>query len=359
MRVLFVFILPSGGMDTLNRMRIKALRSVGIESCLLYFRRGSGSSNHSADTPVFYTTDHEEIRYILQFYSFDAIVLTSFFMQLELFRHLGFTKPIIFENQGFGPKEQAHQALVHAQPYLNAHADALLYPRTPHIEASFSALYPHKFHFSFSNPFDVDQFGYRPNPRVPVPILAWIGRLDDNKNWRDFLRLGSVVAQSVPNVALWVFSDPTLADPGEPAQLHAMTIELGLLSRVTQYHNIPHAQMADFLSQVGDSGGMLCMTSKTEGATAYAALEALSCRCPVVTTDSDGVREAIIDEVTGLYYQHGDIAGGTSQINRLISDVNLRKKLIRNGEKHVRNEFSMGKYANHFAVMLRYMGIGS
>jgi glycosyltransferase involved in cell wall biosynthesis len=346
-------------MDTLNRMRVKALRSVGIESCLLYYRRGSGSANQSADTPVFYTTDPEEIRYILQYYSFDAIVLTSFFLQLELFRQLGFTKPIIFENQGFGPKEQAHQALIHAQPYLNAHADALLYPRTPHIEASFSELYPHKLHFSFSNPFDIDDFGYRPNPQVPIPILAWIGRLDDNKNWRDFLRLASLVANQVPNVAIWMFTDPELAEPGEPEQLQTMSTALGLLQRITHYQNIPHAQMADYLSQVGDSGGLLCMTSKTEGATAYAALEALSCRCPVVTTDSDGVRAAIIDEVTGLYYPHGDISGGASQINRLLTDVKLRKKLIRNGEKQIRNEFSMGKYANHFAVMLRYLGIGS
>jgi glycosyltransferase involved in cell wall biosynthesis len=344
-------------MDTLNRMRVKALRSVGIESCLLYFQRGSGSDNHSADIPVFYTTQPEEIHYILQYYSFDAIVLTSFYMQLELFRHAGFTKPIIFENQGFGPKEQAHQALVHALPYLNAHANALLYPRTPHIEASLSALYPHKLHFSFSNPFDIDHFGYRPNPQVPIPILAWIGRLDDNKNWRDFLRLASLVANQVSNVALWMFTDPELAEPGEQEQLHSMTVELGLLHRMTHYHSIPHAQMPDYLSQVGDSGGLLCMTSKTEGATAYAALEALSCRCPVVTTDSDGVRAAIMDEVTGLYYPHGDIAEGASQINRLLTDANLRKKLIKNGEKHIRKEFSMEKYANHFAAMLRYLGI--
>jgi glycosyltransferase involved in cell wall biosynthesis len=340
-------------------MRVKALRSVGIESCLLYFQKGSGSANQTADTPVLYTSQPEEIHYILQYYSFDAIVLTSFYMQLELFRHAGYTKPIIFENQGFGPIEQAHQTLVHAQPFLDAHVDALLYPRTPHIEASFSELYPHKLHFSFSNPFDIDHFGYRPNPQVPIPILAWIGRLCDNKNWRDFLRLGSEVAKSVPNVAIWMFSDPELAEPGELEQLHAMTIELDLLPRITHYHSIPHVQMADFLSQIGDSGGMLCMTSKTEGATAYAALEALSCRCPVVTTDSDGVREAIIDEVTGLYYPHGDISGGASQIKRLLTDTHLRKKLIRNGEKHIRKEFSMGKYANHFAVMLRYLGIHS
>ncbi|WP_373229473.1 glycosyltransferase family 4 protein [Cohnella sp.] len=340
-------------------MRVKALRSVGIESCLLYFRRGSGSANYTTDTPVFYTTQPEEIHYILNFYSFDAIIVTTFYNQLELFRHVGYTKPIIFEHQGFGPREQAHQTLVNAMPYLNAHANALLYPQTPHIVASLSTLYPHKLHFSFSNPFDIDLFGYRSNPQVPVPIMAWIGRLDDNKNWRDFLRLGSVVATFIPNVALWMFSDPTLAEPGEPEQLQAMTIELGLLQRITHYHSIPHAQMADFLSQVGDSGGLLCMTSKTEGATAYAAMEALSCRCPVVTTDSDGVRGAIIDEVTGLYYPHGDIGAGAAQIKRLFTDTNLRKKLIRNGENHIRNEFSMDKYAKHFAAMLRYMGIGS
>jgi hypothetical protein len=44
-RVLFVFVLPSGGVDTLNRMRIQALAGRNIDSHLLYFQSGSGAQN--------------------------------------------------------------------------------------------------------------------------------------------------------------------------------------------------------------------------------------------------------------------------------------------------------------------------
>lgn len=97
------------------------------------------------------------------------------------------------------------------------------------------------------------------------------------------------------------------------------------------------------------------MTSKAEGAP-YVALEALSSGCPVVTSNSDGVRSAIIEEVTGLYYSHGDIDGATDRIVRLMTDKSLRKSLALRGKKHVRSDFSMEKYALNFSDMLEAVG---
>ncbi|WP_376768255.1 glycosyltransferase [Paenibacillus alginolyticus] len=45
-------------------------------------------------------------------------------------------------------------------------------------------------------------------------------------------------------------------------------------------------------------GGSLYSTSKVEGAP-YSILEAMSCRCPVLTSDSDGVSSAVIHNQTG------------------------------------------------------------
>ncbi len=52
MKVLFMYILPSGGMNTLNRVRARALRGAGIESHLLFLRTGSGMGDIEPDIPV-------------------------------------------------------------------------------------------------------------------------------------------------------------------------------------------------------------------------------------------------------------------------------------------------------------------
>ncbi|WP_219640833.1 glycosyltransferase family 4 protein [Cohnella sp. CFH 77786] len=358
MKVLFIFILPSGGMNTLNRLRVRALRSRGIEGHLLYFQTGSGSGDIEPDIPVFYSSDPGEIGRILQVHRYDAVVMTSFFLQLPMLRSLGYAGKIIFENQGFGPPEEARRIMHEAKPYLDAYADALLYPMTAHIGDIMRDLYPHKPHFSFYNPFDPDSFGYWPSDRNPDrPVLAWMGRLEPNKNWRDFLKVGAETAKSVPNVHLWMFTDPAIARPGEPEQLQLLARRLDLQYRITHYHDIPNRLMPDYLSRVGDSGGVLLITSRAESGS-YAAAEAISCRCPVVTTDSEGVRSAVVDEATGLYFRHGDIGAGARQVLRLIGQPSLRERLIRQGMARIRTELSMERYAGNFSQMLQALGVG-
>ncbi len=354
-RVLFVFVLPSGGVDTLNRMRIQALAGRNIEAHLLYFQSGSGLQNNAGNT-VFYTGEPAQIGRILSEGHYSAIVVLSFFMQLSLFRELGFRGPIIFEIQGFGPEKVARDTLLAAAPFLGPYADAFLYPHTPHIGRILREGYPLKPMFAFNNPFDADSFRYRKNEGYPRPVLAWIGRLEANKNWRDFLAIAAKVMDVLPDSEAWMFSDPWLAEHGEHEKLAERVRALGIEGKVRQLHNVPHNRMAELYSQIGDSGGVLCMTSQTEGAP-YAALEALSCRCPVLTTDSDGVRSSLLDGVTALYFDHGDIDGAAAKALRLMRDRKLRSALVRGGEKHVRENFTLEQYADHFARMLGDLGV--
>lgn len=360
MKVLFVFIVPSGGVNTLNRLRHQALLPAGIYSHFLYFREGSGSSDFAPGIPVFYASEPPAVRHILDYYSFDCIVVTSFFLQMALFRQLGFAKPIIYEIQGFGSPEQARRNLSEAIPFVNEYADAILYPGTPVIGALLEELYPFKPKYSFANPFDPrafdrSSFAYPPAPPLAYSPLVWIGRLEDNKNWRDFLLIGAEVIKRKPGVRLWMFSDPALAEPGEAEQLAIWTQGLGLGHYIFHHHNVANSLMPYYYDLIASSGGVLCMTSKSEGAP-YVALEALSSGCPIVTSNSDGVSSAILDGTTGLYYSHGDISGAADRVMRLMTERKLRNSLVETGKKHVRSEFSMENYAARFSGMLLTLG---
>ncbi|MBB6732586.1 glycosyltransferase family 4 protein [Cohnella zeiphila] len=354
-KVLFVFILPSGGVDTLNRMRHKALARKGIEAHFLYFQSGSGAQNY-ADTTVFYAEDPEAIRSILNAGGYAAVVVLSFFGQVRLFRELGFAGPILFEIQGFGPMPQARETLLSAKPFLAPYVNAYLYPMTPHLRDILREGYPEAPHFAFNNPFDADTFHYQHMAPYPRPIAGWIGRLEPNKNWKDFLRIAARTAEDCPDLEVWMLSDPWLAMPGEQEEMRGMVASLGLERRLREFHHVPHHQMPNILSIIGDSGGVLCITSLSEGA-CYAAVEALSCHCPVVTSDSDGVRTSLIDEQTALYYEHGDVGGAAAQVARLMNDKDLRSRLIARGEEHVRQNFHPDLYAANFVQMLQSLGV--
>lgn len=68
---------------------------------------------------------------------------------------------------------------------------------------------------------------------------------------------------------------------------------------------------------------IVCMPSRWESA-GYAALEAMAAGRPVVASDVDGLREIVVDGVTGLLVPPGDVAALAGALDRLSGDVALR-----------------------------------
>ena len=85
---------------------------------------------------------------------------------------------------------------------------------------------------------------------------------------------------------------------------------------------------------------IFCLPSYREGMP-KTVLEASSCGIPVVTTNTVGCRDSIVNNYTGLLckpYDHKDLA---KKIEILIKDKNLRKKLGKNGKKHAKTNFAI------------------
>lgn len=110
--------------------------------------------------------------------------------------------------------------------------------------------------------------------------------------------------------------------------------------------------MAEYFSRIGDSGGFLCSTSKVEGF-GYAVLEAMLCRCPVISTDSDGVKSFIIHNKTGKFFELGNIQQAVNEAVDLMFNQTLREQIRRRGVNHIKNHFSEEKYAENFLNMVK------
>jgi glycosyltransferase involved in cell wall biosynthesis len=352
LRILFVFYVPSGGVETLNRQRYEALKVRGVESHFLYLKEGTGLQNQ-IDAPIFITNKDENIAKIIADGHYTAIVVCSDINLLEKIRLYGYEGIVLYEVQGLGKNiEHAELFLINrAYSYVMKYASGILYPKTPHLLSSIQKSFPYKKKFSFHNPINTEIFKHYDLPKSEAPIIGWVGRLEENKNWKDFLRIGERFIQIYPNLKLWMFEDRTLAKPEEVGQFQLMVNELQIQDHLVTFENQPHHKMAEYFSKIGDSGGFICSTSVVEGF-GYAVLEALSCRCPVLATDSDGVRSFITHNVTGKFYQHGNINDAQMQGVSLISNTDLRERIRTNGVEHVLKHFSLSEYADNFIEML-------
>lgn len=352
MKILFVYYVPSGGVETLARQRTAALAPRGVQFQFLFYSSGAGMQNIKEKTWI---TDNEtQIKKIIAAEKFDAIIVGSDYYFLEKIRKLGYTGKLIYEVQGMGVLELAKSNLQFAQPYVNQHADAILYPKTAHLNTLIEKYYPLKKKFSFHNCIDTKNFTYVTEGLTAEPymLLGWVGRLEENKNWRDFLLLSAKMVSHYSNLRIWIFTDNNLNPPKEVRAFNRLVRSLGLTNHITTYSNIPHSQMPTYYSRIGNSGGMLCSTSKYEGF-GYALVEAMCCLCPVLTTDSDGIKSFIFHNRTGKIYRQGDIKHAAQEAIDFIHNAPLKAEIRKNAQHYIQQNFTPEIYADNFMKMLR------
>lgn len=357
MRVLFTYFVPSGGVETLNRTRCIALRQIGIEGHLLYLHDGAGRQNIH-DIPLFITNCDQDIVNILNTFRYDAIVTVCDHLMLQRLRGLGYGGPILYDAQGYGSREAAVGTLHAASFFVRMYGNAVLAQPSSHMLELVNAIFPDFPRFFLQNIVDKQLFHYRPAPWLNpenAPILAWVGRIEPNKNWPLFLELGAALAARYPLLQLWMFEDPNISEPAQRAAFEAAVHALGLQDRLRLFPNIPHDHMAYYYSAIGDSGGLLVSTSHIEGF-GYAVAEAAACRCPVLSTDSDGVRNTIIHNITGKLFPL-DVSSGIQEAISLIEDSALRTAIRLQGENYVQETFSAARYAADFHNVLVALGI--
>lgn len=85
---------------------------------------------------------------------------------------------------------------------------------------------------------------------------------------------------------------------------------------------------------------VVLLTSEHEGMP-NAVLEAMALGVPVVATRAGGIPEAVIDGVTGVLCEIGDVSGLSAALSMLASDEELRVRLGDAGRDRVIGEFSV------------------
>jgi glycosyltransferase involved in cell wall biosynthesis len=155
---------------------------------------------------------------------------------------------------------------------------------------------------------DLDVF--RPAPPRPLGdrvFVGTIGRLGEAKGYPDFLRALDLLPPDLP-IEVRVAAPEPVAPPARfPASVE---------------HPRPEREMADFYARCD----VFVFSSRAEGF-GLPALEALAVGCPLVTTDSGGVRQIATDGVNCLMVPPADAPSLARAIEALVRDAARRAAL--------------------------------
>ena len=188
------------------------------------------------------------------------------------------------------------------------------------------------------NSIDAERFTLGDGAAAGAPIVAWVGRTTSiaQKNFPRFLRVGAILARR--GVRLWV-ADAHGSDWSWFEQRGYVR------PPIERWEQLPQQDMPEFYRAVAASGGVLLMTSPTEGF-GLAAAEAAACGALTVAPDVVGLREAVLDGVTGTLYPPG--VSDADLADRILSMVSTTAVQRKAASDAARTEFSVERMTGRY-----------
>ncbi|HPC84043.1 MAG TPA: glycosyltransferase [Thermoanaerobaculaceae bacterium] len=173
------------------------------------------------------------------------------------------------------------------------------------------------------------------------PVVAWVGRLDELKNWKGFLDLVRQLRADL-EVEGWIIGGGSSPDETQTALREALRSP-ELTGCMRWWPAVPYDDMPGLYRAVARSGGCVVSTSWAESF-GMVVLEAMACGCPVVAPDVVGLRDLVVHGESGLLYPPVWIERAAHHVRLAIGDPDTRRALIEGGLRQA------GRYTSARAV---------
>ncbi len=244
---------------------------------------------------------------------------------------------------------------------IDAHVSVSDYSKERFIEKvyPYDRLISQKSHV-IKNGININSFKFNPNYRIAVRseyeisedmiLILYIGKLTPRKGFHKLLdAYGLLSAEEREKTALLVvgaadYYTNTQTEYILKVQKKANRFDAKII--FTGY--IPHERVKEFYC----AADFLVFPSVEEEGMPLTILEAQAMRLPVISSNVGGIPEVIINNETGIIYQHDVDALILSQhIGNLIEDEVLRKKFGLSAEDNIRRKFCRERMAQDFAAV--------
>lgn len=172
----------------------------------------------------------------------------------------------------------------------------------------------------------------REAPAAAVPVVLCIARFVARKRQADVVHAAAILrSRGVRIRVVFAGTGPTLKMIKELVSHHGLDDDVQFLGEVN----------AARLCEEFEQAVALCLVSTWEGMPA-AAMEAMARGVPVVGSDVNGINDLIEDSVTGLLVPSGDPRAIADAIARLLSDVDLCRRLATSARALIEGGHTLG-----------------
>ena len=322
MKALFVYqFLTTGGVEAVLRARLDGLESFGISTTIWFLRNVDGATVFPDDDARIKISSLVNLGRHLHSEPYDVLCIidTEDALSLSTLPH---HKPKIIV--------EAHSPYLENLEYLRSlkqeDASAIFVP-TNHQRKVVRNRLRHEFPvYVVPNPLSREfesqdsQFG----PRPLRPIVAWIGRFDELKNWKGFIKLASSLHRERNDLEFWMVG--RMPVQGTRKVLYDRLKRAGILGSFRWFDNFPHRKIARLYDAVRESGGVVVSTSNGESFGMTIA-EAMARKCAVVVPAIGPFTEFIATDREGLFYRPKSMKDAASKVQLLLQDGDLREKI--------------------------------
>lgn len=158
-------------------------------------------------------------------------------------------------------------------------------------------------------------------------IVATIGRLSEQKNTIDFMKIVKMISRKRDDIHFIVIGDGELREQLEmyikTNQIENNVTMLGAKDNVIDYYYIMD---------------VFVLTSLWEGLPRVIP-EAMACGVPVVANAVDGVSDIMKDGINGYLIKPDDLGNAAVKIEKLIDEVKLKVRIVNSAYDTIRPEF--------------------
>ncbi|WIF96093.1 glycosyltransferase family 4 protein [Caminicella sporogenes] len=190
--------------------------------------------------------------------------------------------------------------------------------------------------------FALEKVSYKHDKR----IIGWIGKLDEHKNWRKFIRICSILNDKLKNLEFWIIGGYT-APQYVINEFLDLINKYNLFDKVKWFSYIPYNKMPRIFNIIRESGGLYTSTSRDESF-GMTAVEAMACKCPILMPNVGALKEVLDGKLKDHYlYDESDDQQYINKINDLLKNndtlldygykrVNERYRVDIIGEKYIK-----------------------